>query len=95
MKMIKLKLCDDKRYIIQMLPDFERGRGRILFKSSFGCICTNLYPDSYERDVFVWGKYNNMDCKVVVTFNGNLKRDLKIYEVWAESINERFVVCLS
>ena len=93
--MIKLKLCDDKRYIIQMLPDFKRGGYRFLFKSSFGNVRTAFFPDSYERYVYVWGKYSSMDYNVVKTFNGNLKRDLKIFELWAESINERFVVCLS
>lgn len=93
--MIKLKLCDDKRYIIQMLPDFKRGGGKFLFKSSFGNVCTALFPDSYERHIYVWGKYNNMDYNIVETFEGNLKRDLKIFELWAESINERFVICLS
>ena len=93
--MIKLKLLDNTRYTIQMLPYFKRGEGIILFKSSFGCIVTSLFPDSYESHIYVWGKYTEKDNDVVETYKGNLKRDLEIYESWAESINERFVVCLS
>ena len=92
--MIKLKLCDDKRYIIQMLPDFERGGGKTLFKSSFGGICTSLFPASESYCVYIWGNYSNMDYNVVEV-DTTLKRDLKIFELWAESINERFVICLS
>lgn len=93
--MIKLKLCDDKSYIIQMLPYFKRGEGKTIFNSSFGRIVTSLFPDSYASHIYVWGTYAEKDYKVVETYDGTLKRDLKLYELWAESINERFVICLS
>ena len=93
--MIKLKLCDSKSYIIQMLPDFKRGGGRTIFKSSFGNIVTSLFPASESYCIYIWGNYSNMDNNVVEANDGNLKRDLRIYELWAESINERLVICLS
>lgn len=92
--MIKLKICDDKRYIIQMLPGFGRGGGKTLFKSSFGNVYSAMFPDSYDTGVYVWGRYATLDYKVVEV-DTTLKRDLKIFELWAESINERFVICLS
>lgn len=93
--MIKLKICDDKRYIIQMLPDFKRGGGKTIFSSSFGNVYSSMFPDSYNTGVYVWGKVAKLDYNVVQSDGGNLKRDLKIFELWAESINERFVICLS
>ena len=92
--MIKLKLCDDKRYIIQMLPAFKRGRGKTLFESSFGNVYSSMFPDSYYTGVYVWGKETKLDYNIVEV-DTTLKRDLKIFELWAESINERFVICLS
>ena len=92
--MIKLKICDDKRYIIQMLPAFKRGGGKTLFKSPFGNVYSSMFPDSYDTGVYVWGKETKLDYNVVEV-DDSLKRDLKIFELWAESINERFVICLS
>lgn len=93
--MIKLKLCDNTRYIIQMLPHFKRGGGKTIFTSPFGRIVTSLFPDSYASHIYTWGAYTEKDNDVVQASSGNLKRDLTLYEIWAESINERFVVCLS
>lgn len=92
--MIKLKICDDKRYIIQMLPCFERAGSKTLFESSFGNVYSFMCPDSYDAGVFVWGKDAKLDYNIVEV-DTSLKRDLKIFELWAESINERFEVCLS
>ena len=52
--MIKLKLCDNKSYIIQMLPDLKSDRGKIIFRSSFGDIYSDLYPSSYQDNIFEW-----------------------------------------
>lgn len=93
--MIKLKLYDNTSYIIQMLPDFKRGGGRTIFKNSFGSIITSLFPASEMFHIYVWGNYRNMDNNLVEACSGDLKRDLKLYESWAESINERLVICLS
>ena len=77
-----------------MLPDFKRGRCKTLFKSSFGNVYSSMFPDSYDTGIFVWGKDTKLDYNIVEV-DTTLKRDLKIFELWAESINERFVVCLS
>ena len=53
-----------------------------------------MFPDSYDTGVYVWGKETKLDYNIVEV-DTTLKRDLKIFELWAESINERFVICLS